>query len=300
MSGSADRALYILAFDHRRSYERLLGWPHPPSAEQHAALRRGKEVVFAGLVQAIDRAELDSGRVGVLVDHEYGGTVPSSAKARGVTVVMPVERSGQEVVSFEDGHRELVDRVDPDLVKVLVRLNVDGSKTANDVQLDRLRQLSRWLETQGRPLLFELLVPPTAAQLHEVGGSRERYDAELRPGLMVRAIAALQDAGVVVASWKIEGLESRADCEAVAQATRSGGRGDVTCLVLGRGADTAKVEHWLAQAAPVEGFEGFAIGRSMWAEAVIAHLNGQLEAAHAADVIAERFAHFVDVYRRER
>jgi myo-inositol catabolism protein IolC len=183
---------------------------------------------------------------------------------------------------------------------VLVRFNVDGSRADNDVQIDRLRQLSSWLVAQGRPLLLELLVPPTAPQLHEVGGSRERYDAELRPGLMVRAIAALQEAGVVVANWKIEGVETRADCDAVARATRSGSRDDVTCLVLGRGADTAQVEHWLAQAAPVEGFAGFAIGRSIWGDAVIAHLDARLDEAQAAEVIAERFAHFVGVYRRER
>ncbi len=153
---------------------------------------------------------------------------------------------------------------------------------------------------QGRSLLFELLVPPTPHQLDEVAGDRERYDADLRPELMVRAIDEIHEAGVVVASWKIEGLETRADCEVVARATRAGGRDDVTCLVLGRGADSAKVEHWLAQAAPVEGFAGFAIGRSIWADAVIAHLNGELSAERAAAVIAERFEHFVGAYRRAR
>jgi 5-dehydro-2-deoxygluconokinase len=37
------------------------------------------------------------------------------------------------------------------------------------------------------------------------------------------------------------------------------------CIVLGRGADDAKVREWLAVAASVPGFIGFAVGRtSFW------------------------------------
>ena len=45
---------------------------------------------------------------------------------------------------------------------------------------------------------------------------------------------------------------------------RTAGRDDVVCVVLGRGADDEKVDHWLREAAPVEGYVGFAIGRSIW------------------------------------
>ena len=73
---------------------------------------------------------------------------------------------------------------------------------------------------------------------------------------MRRAIAELQDAGVEVDVWKIEGVDERSDCEMLVAQARTGGRDDVACVVLGRGADDAKVDHWLAQAAPVDGFVG--------------------------------------------
>ena len=60
--------------------------------------------------------------------------------------------------------------------------------------------------------------------------------------------------------------------------TRTGeGREDVTSVLLGRGASDEKVDHWLQQAAPVEGFIGFAIGRSIWWDALKGFLAGDLE-----------------------
>ena len=38
-----------------------------------------------------------------------------------------------------------------------------------------------WLHAHDRRFLFELLVPASAAQLAEVDGDTDRYDAELRP-----------------------------------------------------------------------------------------------------------------------
>ncbi len=55
----------------------------------------------------------------------------------------------------------------------------------------------------------------------------------------------------------------------LAEQTRSGeGREGVKCVLLGRGASTEKVEQWLAGGRPVEGFIGFAIGRSIWWDAL--------------------------------
>ena len=75
-------------------------------------------------------------------------------------------------------------------------------------------------------------------------------------------------------------------------------RDDVTCLILGRGADDSRVERWLRVAAPVDGFGGFAIGRTIWWDAIAARLAGEIDREGAVARIAERYLHFVDVYRR--
>ena len=66
-------------------------------------------------------------------------------------------------------------------------------------------------------------------------------------------------------------------------------------VLLGRGASTEKVDHWLQQAAPVEGFVGFAIGRSIWWDALKGFVDGGDRQA-AAEQVAENYLRFVRVY----
>jgi 5-dehydro-2-deoxygluconokinase len=117
---------------------------------------------------------------------------------------------------------------------------------------------------------------------------------------MARAIEDIQDAGIEVDVWKIEGVEAREDCEMLVAQARAGGRDGVSCVVLGRGADDEKVDHWLTQAAPVDGFNGFAIGRSIWWEPLKAYVDGKIERSEGAQRIADNYLRFVDVYERAR
>ncbi len=98
--------------------------------------------------------------------------------------------------------------------------------------------------------------------------------------------------------WKIEGVDERSDCEMLVAQARSGGRDGVVCVVLGRGADDAKVDHWLEQAAPVDGFIGFAIGRSIWWNPLKQYVDGKIERSEGARQIAENYLRFVKVYER--
>jgi 5-dehydro-2-deoxygluconokinase len=83
----------------------------------------------------------------------------------------------------------------------------------------------------------------------------------------------------------------------LAEQTRTGaGREGVVCVLLGRGASDDKVDHWLRQAAPVEGFVGFAIGRSIWWDALKGFLDGSLDRAAAAEKVADNYLRFVKVY----
>ncbi len=201
----------------------------------------------------------------------------------GLRLAMPVEKSGQNEFDFQygDDFGAHIERFDPDFSKVLVRYNPDDPDAEmNRRQLEKLKRLADWLHEHDRKFLFELLVPATEAQLESVGGSADRYDAELRPELMRRAIEDIQNAGIEVDIWKIEGVDEQSDAEMLARQARTGaGREGVTCVLLGRGASTEKVEQWLEEAAPVEGFIGFAIGRSIWWDALKGFLDKSLDAS---------------------
>jgi 5-dehydro-2-deoxygluconokinase len=67
-------------------------------------------------------------------------------------------------------------------------------------------------------------------------------------------------------------------------------------VLLGRGASDDKVDHWLREAAPVEGFIGFAIGRSIWWDALKGFLDESLSRDEASDQIAQKYLRFVKVY----
>jgi myo-inositol catabolism protein IolC len=300
MTTGPDSKLYILAFDHRGSFQKkFFGIEGEPDGEQTAIIADAKHLIFEGLLQAIG-AGTEPSVTGVLVDEQFGSTVPAEAQEKGLKLAMPAERSGQPLFDFQYGDEfgEHIERFNPDFTKVLVRYNPDGDPDGNSDQLVKLKRLSDWLKQHKRKFLFELLVPAEDAQLQSVGGDNDRYDAELRPELMRRAIAEIQDFGIDVDIWKIEGVDQRSDCEMLVAQARTGGRDHVTCVVLGRGADDAKVDHWLTQAAPVDGFIGFAIGRSIWWDPLKAYVDGKIERAAGARKIAENYLRFVAVYER--
>jgi myo-inositol catabolism protein IolC len=302
MNSGTDTKLYILAFDHRGSFQKkFFGIEGEPDAEQTAIIADAKHLIFEGMLQAVG-AGADPAVTGVLVDEQFGSTVPDEAHERELKLAMPAERSGQSMFDFQygDDFGKHIERFNPDYTKVLVRYNPDGDRQANDEQLAKLLRLSDWLKQNDRKFLFELLVPAEDAQLQSVGGDEGRYDAELRPELMRRAIAEIQDAGIVVDIWKIEGVDERSDCEMLVAQARGGGRDDVKCVVLGRGADDAKVDQWLAAAAPVDGYIGFAIGRSIWWDPLKAYVDGKIERAAGARKIAENYLRFVAVYERAK
>jgi myo-inositol catabolism protein IolC len=295
-----DQKLYILAFDHRGSFQKkFFGIQGEPDAEQTAIIADAKHLIFEGMLEAVG-AGADPSVTGVLVDEQFGSTVPAEAHEKGLKLAMPAERSGQNMFDFQygDDFGEHILKFDPDFTKVLVRFNPEGDAGENAVQLEKLKRLSDWLKQNDRKFLFELLVPAEDAQLQSVDGDTDRYDAELRPQLMRRVIAEIQDAGIEVDIWKIEGVDERSDCEMLAEQARSGGREGVVCVVLGRGADDDKVDEWLQAAAPVDGFVGFAIGRSIWWDPLKAYVDGKIERSAGAAKIAENYLRFVQVYER--
>jgi myo-inositol catabolism protein IolC len=298
-----DGKLYILAFDHRGSFQKkMFGIEGDPDEEQTKTISDAKHLIYEGMVKAVETGGADPSTLGVLVDEQFGSAIIPQAKERGLKTAMPVEKSGQDEFDFQygDAFGEHIERFAPDFSKVLVRYNPDGDADMNHRQSERLKRLADWLHEHDRTFLFELLVPATDEQLESVGGDGDRYDAELRPELMRRAIAELQDFGIEVDIWKIEGVDEPSDAEMLAKQTRTGpGRENVVCVLLGRGASDEKVDQWLRAAAPVEGFIGFAIGRSIWWDALKGSTDGSLERDAAAQQIADNYLRFIRVYEEQ-
>lgn len=302
-----DKPLFVQPFDHRGSFKKkffgLRGdWTLDPTHDEYTPIVAAKTLVYRGLLRAIELG-VPAEHVGILVDSEYGSHIQAHARRAGIPVATCIEKSGQDVFDFEygSGWQDHVRFISPDVVKVLVRYHPADDPLANREQATRLKQVSDYLHAQpAMHYMFELLVPALTDDERAAG---ERYDRELRYRRMIEAIEELQAFGIEPDIWKLEGLESGEQAAAVAAAARAGesadgrSRAKVGCILLGRGSDAAQVHAWLRTAAPVDGWIGFAVGRTNFADAVKAYIADPSRETAAVEEIARNYKGCVDVWR---
>ena len=296
------KELLILAFDHRASFiEKMFGIKgRQPTQEEKMRVSEFKKMIFEGFKAALKK-DVSKEIAGLLVDEEYGAEVLREAKKSGLTFAMPMEKSGQDEFDFEYGEKYPmhINAFDPTLVKVLVRYNPEGDNMMNKRQLMRLTSLSDYLQSVHRTFLFELLVSATKEQLAKFADSKEAYDRELRPKLMVKAIEQIQDAGVEPTIWKLEGVEKVVDAKAVVKAAQREGR-KAGVITLGRGESKEKVQEWLKVGAQIPGIIGFAVGRTIFWEPLAEYNAGKLDKLAAIEGVARNYADFVKLWMNER
>ena len=298
-----DKDLYVLPFDHRGTFKKnMFGWKGTITPEQAGQISAFKHVIYDAL-QAAVAAGVPREKAGILVDEQFGADILNDAKKKGYFTASTTEKSGQAEFDFEYGQDfgKHIEAFQPTFAKVLVRYNPEGNAALNERQAARLKLLSDFLHGKSRSLyMFELLVLAEQAQMDKLKGDKKAYDTKVRPGLMVQAIQQLQDAGVEPDVWKIEGLDRAEDCQKVVAAARRGGRDKVGCIVLGRGEDDKKVGEWLATAAPVPGFIGFAVGRTAFWDPLVNLRDKKIARQDAVNEISRRYQDFVSVFEEAR
>jgi 5-dehydro-2-deoxygluconokinase len=271
-----------------------------PTQEEKKEISEFKKIIFEGFKAALKKG-VSKEIAGLLVDEEFGADILREAKKNGLTFAMPMEKSGQDEFDFQYGDKYPmhINEFDPILVKVLVRYNPEGDAVMNKRQLVRLKSLSSYLQSIRKPFLFELLVPATKEQLAKFSDSKEDYDRELRPKLMVEAIEQIQDAGVEPTIWKLEGVEKAAEAKAVVKAAKRNGR-KAGVITLGRGESKEKVQEWLKVGAQIPGIIGFAVGRTIFWEPLAEHKAGKLDKQAATEGVARNYADFAKLWMNER
>jgi 5-dehydro-2-deoxygluconokinase len=298
-----NKPLYVQPFDHRESFAaKMFGWHGQLTTAQTAEVSSVKRIIFDGFKAAVE-CGVGREKAGILVDEQFGSSILRDASAEGYMTACSAEKSGQQEFDFQYGEdfAAHIEAFHPTFCKVLVRYNPADDEAMNQRQASRLKQLSDYLHNKGQSrFMFELLVPPTNAQLDELKDNKSAYDLYIRPTLMAEAILQLQDAGVEPDVWKIEGLDRRRDCENIVTVARRNGRHDVGCIILGRGEDEDKVRDWLTTAAGVDGFIGFAVGRTVFWEPLVRFRAKTITREDAVAEIAHRYKEFVDVFENAR
>ena len=297
------RDLFIMPFDHRGSFqEKLFGIKgRQPNEAETAEIASYKDIIYQGFKKAVANG-VPRDKAGILADEQFGSAVLKDAQANGFMTACPAEKSGQDEFDFEYGEEfgAHIAKFKPTFVKVLVRYNPEGDPVGNQRQAARLKRLADYCHANNNKFMFELLVPATPAQAAKFTVDPSQYDKQMRPALMVRAMAELQAAGVEADVWKLEGVETTEDCVKVANQARIGGRANVGVILLGRGENAEKVKHWLSTAAKVPGLIGFAVGRTIFWEPLKAVREGKMTREQASDAVAANYKGFCDLWMNAR
>jgi myo-inositol catabolism protein IolC len=283
--------LLLCAFDHRDHFERLVAEHAAPSQNRFATVASAKELVFEATLAVRDRTPVDQREgIGVFVDEQYGAHVALRARAEGVVLAMPAERSraGEFECEFGDRFGAHIESFAPDLVKVLVRHNPEDDAALLARQADRLRELSDWCRSTGRQLLLELLVP---ALPHQDGAG---YVENRRVPLTLRALADLAADGVRPAVWKLEAPVEPDDSARLLDVCRAADA-DVRVVILGGGAALADTATAIAASAAA-GFDGFAVGRTIWAAPLAAWLSRAAGRDETISAMADRYESCIAAY----
>jgi len=290
-----EKDLLILPFDHRGSLlKKLFGLDgREPTQEESEKYSDLKYMVYEGFLKSIEMG-VPKEKAAILVDAQFGMKIIEDAKSKGIMVAMPTEKSGQKEFDFDEpDFKAHIQRVNPDFVKVLVRLNHEGDEELNNRQLERLKQISDHCKEIGKKFIFELLVPATEEQ------AGDNYDLDLRPKLMVKAIKIIQDFGVEPDVWKLEGVSKAEDSQALVEQCKADGR-TAGIITLGRGEDAEKVKEWLRAGAKVKGVIGFAVGRTVFWEPMKALNDGSISREEAIQQVADNYKTLVDLWNSER
>lgn len=297
-----DKPLYILPFDHRATFAReLFGYSFIKDLnelERHQ-IKEFKMLIYKGFKKALEKG-IPTQYAAILCDEEFGQEVLIDARQNGFLTILTTEKSGEQEFKFQypDSFEDHIEKIHPNFTKVLIKYNPVDSKESKDSQKKNLKILSDYSHDKGFKFLLEVLVIPTNDQLLEVK-SREAFDTKLRSNLTVEVILDLQDFGIEPDVWKLEGFETKDDYKKVLDVIKRNKREKVGLVILGRGAKEEKVEEWLKIGSRTPGVIGFAVGRTVFWDAIERFYRQEVSKAEVIETVANNFYHFYKVFTGE-
>ncbi len=274
------KELVILAFDHRLQLEEL--------ADQHGA-DAARICVFKSLVaEGARRGAGHRSGVGIIVDGRFGEDVLPSMTGKDWWIARPVELPGSRPLEFEAGaHLAQAMRVWPGehVAKCLVNYHPHDAPGLRHAQLTTLRQLQQVSIDTFHEFLVEVIPPRDMP-----------CDASTVPD----SLEQIYQAGICPDWWKLPPATNASEWESIEKVIA---RHDPHCrgvLVLGLEASEDKLAQSFRTAAPHAICRGFAVGRSIFADAAADWFAGRLSDAEVIDDIAKRYARLIRLWDQAR
>ncbi|WP_374626665.1 5-dehydro-2-deoxygluconokinase [Devosia sp.] len=274
------------ATTRRRHYPRLTAFAidHRKQIEDIAGERT--ELIPAFKVLAVKAAaDVASGRpgFGMLLDDKWGRDA-LFAVPKDFWIGRPIELPGSRPLRFEfsqDIGSRLIEWPVDHCIKVLCFWHPDDGDALKAEQLDRLRAAQDAARRIGRDILVEIIASKAGP-----------IDA----GTSARALAELYAAGLRPDWWK---LEPQADAVAWANVDAVIEANDPYCrgvVLLGLEAPEEELARGFAAAHSSRTVRGFAVGRTIFAEAAKAWFAGTMSDEQAVADMAGRFRALVGIW----
>ena len=280
---SIPTGLYVLPFDHQNSLYKLFGWQLPLSPEQESIMRKTRMVTYEGYLQALTMG-IPKINTAILTDDLYGDEVLSRASVEHVPTIYTLEKSGQEILTFaHDNWQEIVLEKNPTWIKTLVRYNPTADAENLRITRQRLKQVSDFAREHGYGFMIEPLVIPTEEQKTNLD-----FDHGMRPELTVQMLQEIYEAEIYPTIWKIEGLDT-VDFYNHVSDTITHHDASARIVVLGRSESITTVKQWLSAGAQNPMVIGFAIGRTVFADALLEFIRGNITDKEAVTMIANNY-----------
>jgi 5-dehydro-2-deoxygluconokinase len=301
------KPLYILPFDHRATFAKQMfgkGSILDLNSEEKEAIREFKMLIYKGFKDAVEKL-IPTDAAAILCDEEFGSEILIDALHNGFLTLLPVEKSGQTEFDFQyQDFGQHIEKFYPSFVKALVRFNPDDAEELKQRQKGKLKQLSDYCHENNHKFLLEVLVIPTETQFKDVG-SQLGFDRKLRPNLAEEVVKDFQDFEIEPDVWKLEGFGKEEDYEEIIKAIKRDGRTNVNLIVLGRGGSAQDVEKWLEVGekeeifevgGKVEGVIGFAIGRTVFWQAIEKFHKREIGKAEVIQTVSANFQKFYKIF----
>jgi 5-dehydro-2-deoxygluconokinase len=276
--GTSWQAVRTFAFDHRMQLEAMAGYtPARGGAFKQLCL------------DAALRVQAGRPGYGILCDNRIGRAALHRASGSGLWIGRPTELPGSRPIEVEPelgiDLGQLAEWPRDTVVKLLVFAHPDDDAATRARQEDVVKRL--WTASRRNNLEFLLELIPS-----KVGPVDDGTTATL--------IQQFYDAGIYPDWWKLEPFTTEAAWAGVAAAINRYDAHTRGIVVLGLDAPQDALAESFALAARQPLVKGFAVGRTIFADAARAWLAGDMSAAQAVDHMADRFGQLCAVWDSAR
>ncbi|MEO7152252.1 MAG: 5-dehydro-2-deoxygluconokinase [Burkholderiaceae bacterium] len=282
-------ALAVLAFDHRAQFEEIATRQAAPLSrvgEFKALVARAAEhgYLAARTQHRARRPRQAFPEAGVIVDGRFGQSVLPPLTGMGWWVARPVELPGSRPLEFEDGANVgLALRTWPQehVVKCLVSYHPDDDTTLAHQQMAQVTALAVACHASGHELLLEVIPP---------------REMPATANTLARAMQQFYEAGIRPDWWK---LPPPADAAAWRHIDAVIETHDPLCrgvLLLGMEASEDELRRGFGAAAAQPWCKGFAVGRTLFADAAAAWFANELSDTDVVDQIAKRYERLIHLW----